>query len=456
MNYTVVRAMSDNSLDSRDCLRLFTYRAGYLSLAATVFALSFASCAMQIARAPAALQPEVAQPIYETLVRFDLENAALDARAALTFVADENTAGRVAFLLNSGFQLQGVSGVAVRSYRSEPFQPVPVWNVIEVELDDTIAPGSRVSVEFTYAGRPEFPDNNINGISREWVELNLDSQWHPIFASFDQAMQGILRLELPPQWEVVASGSAAFEDGLHVIRNTVPQPDVAFAAAPSFERLRSKNFTVYFMEPGARTAAAVLEAGENCASYLNERYGTRDPLPRGRVVLADREGPGYARKNYIVLSEVDPENAAGLHYFLCHELAHYWTPSPGPFSPDHWMSEAFAEYVAVRYLRERFGQEAFDHRAVRWEEMGRSHGPVWSPKTTEPPTFDLMYRRAPHLLYRLEQRIGVEQMDRFLEQYMTEDVRSTPDLLERLAAAAGSETAQWFRDQLARGPDSTP
>lgn len=93
-----------------------------------------------------------------------------------------------------------------------------------------------------------------------------------------------------------------------------------------------------------------------------------------------RDGPGYARKNYIVLSQINPDDTTGLHYFLCHELAHYWTPSPGPFSPDHWMSEAFAEYVAVRYLREHFGEEPFNDSVDRWEEMGRAHGPVWTPE----------------------------------------------------------------------------
>lgn len=445
--------MADHSLNVRGRLQLFTRRARCVSLAATVFTLSSASCARQHAPAPAALQPEAGHPVYDTEVRFDLENTALDARVALTYVAEESTAEKVTFLLNRGLQLHEVSGAAVRSYRSEPFQPVPMWNVVEVELDETVSPGSRVRVEFSYAGSPEFPDNDINGISGERIELNLDSQWHPIFASFDQQMRGTLHLELPPQWEVVASGSTSFENGRHVIRNTVLQPDVAFAAAPSFERLRSENFTVYFRQATPHAAAAVLETGERCARHLNERFGARDPLPRGRLALADRKGPGYARKNYIVLSQVNPDDSVGLHYFLCHELAHYWTPSPGSFSPDHWMSEAFAEYVAARSVRERFGQEAFDRRAARWEEMGRAHGPVWTPEITERPTFNLMYRRAPHLLYLLEQRIGTERFDRFVERYMTENVRATPELLERLVAVAGPEAARWFREELARRPE---
>lgn len=440
-------------MNFQSALRFSGWRTDYRWLAA--LSLCLMSCSTVRPPAQVAIEAQQGEPVYETDVRFDLENGALAARARLTWLTDDSTATQAAFLLNRGLQLEEVRGAGVRSYRSEPFRPMPVWNLVEVELDGSVSPGSLVTVEVIYAGTPEFPDNGINGISGEWVELNLDSQWHPMFASFDQAMRGVLRLELPRGWQVVASGSSSFENGFHVIRSTVPQPDVAFTAAPSLEQLRSERFTVYSRTPAPRAAAAVLEAGENCGRYLDERFGAQDPLPRGRLVLAERDGPGYARKNYIVLSEIDPGDAAGLHYFLCHELAHYWTPSPGPFSPDHWMSEAFAEYVAVRYVRESFGQTAYERRVARWEEMGRAHGPVWRPGLERPPTFQVMYRRAPYLLHQLEQRIGHEQFERFLERYMTEEVRSTPELLEQLEEVAGPEAARWLLEQLARGPDES-
>jgi aminopeptidase N len=81
-----------------------------------------------------------------------------------------------------------------------------------------------------------------------------------------------------------------------------------------------------------------------------------------------------------------------------------------------------------------------------------SHEPVWTPESTQRPSYFTMYRRGPWLLSRLEERIGTERFDRFLQRYMTEPVRTTPELLERLEAVAGAEAAQWFRDELARGP----
>lgn len=425
-------------------------RIAYLTFAALV--PSVTTCLPQHAVAPSVMRaPTPGQSVYDTRISIDLETGILDARSTLSYVANENTAAAVGFLLNRELSLHGVRGAPVRSYHSVPFQPVPGWNLVEVQLDG-VASGAVVTLEVAYSGEPELPSDNINGISAAWVELNLDSQWHPIFSTFDQEMTGLLRVELPSDWKVVASGLSSFEDAVHVIRNTVPQVDVAFVAAPSFESILSERFTVYFRSTDHRTASAVLKAAESCGSYLNQRYGELDTLPKGKLVLAERTGPGYARKNFIVLSQVDADDQVGLHKFLCHELAHYWTRSAGSFSPHHWMTEAFAEYVAGRYIREHFGQSTLDSLAAQWERVGRGDGPVWTPESSNRPSGVAMYMRAPHLLYRLEERIGTERFDRFLARYMVEDMRTTPELLDRLRDVAGGEAERWFREELASSP----
>lgn len=399
--------------------------------------------------------PAPRQAAYDTKIHIDRETAALDARSTLRYVADESTALEVGFLLNRALNLQAVRGVGVRSYHYGPFEPAPSWNLVKVQLDG-LFPRSVVTLEVAYSGKPELPSDGINGISTGWVELSLDSQWHPVFSTFDQEMIGVLRVDLPPEWQVVASGPSSFEDGFHVIRNTVPQVDIAFVAAPSFEHIRSDRFAVYHRSSDHRTASAVLRAATSCGAYLNQRYGARDPLPEGKLVLAGRSGPGYARKNFIVISQVDGDDQVGLHRYLCHELAHYWTRSAGSFSPHHWMSEAFAEYVAGRYIRDHFGGSRFDSVLAQWERFGQGQGPVWTRESTKRPSGVAMYRRAPYLLYRLEERIGTERFDRFLVRYMTEGVRTTPELLERLGDVAGAEAERWFREELASGPSGGP
>jgi hypothetical protein len=390
--------------------------------------------------------------VYETDVGLDLAAGTLNGRSTIRLVLSDSSARRVKLLLNRGLQVRSITGTGVRAHRVEASDLAPVWNTVVIEIDSAAAPGSPVSLDIAWSGKPEFSSDGINRITPEYVELNLDSNWHPVVASLDHVMTGTLRIGLPSGWRVAASGGVAFTDGAHLVRNTVPQVDVAFSAAPDFHAARSGHFTALYRGAGGDAAEPILRAAENCAAYLDSRFGVRERLPQGTLVLAGRTGPGYARKNYIVLSQIDPSDSVAVHGFLCHELAHFWTRSAGSFSPHHWMMEAFAEYASARFLRERFGEAVFQAQVARWEEGGRAHGPVWTPESTRRPTYFLMYRRGPWLLSRLEERIGTERFDLFLQRYMTEHVQTTPELLQHLEEVAGSDVREWLRAELARAP----
>lgn len=439
----------------RGCRNLFGSVHILPALAIVSTVILFSNFTVQQEADPVMLLPEYGIPVYETYARIDIDNKSLEVSTAFTYLADEITSKRIGFFLNGGLEISDITGPMVKSHRYEPFQLVPLWNHIEVELAKDAVPGDTIIVMLEYKGQLEFEESHsAEMFTSDWIDLNLDTMWHPIFDGFDQYMRGILRLSLPDDWEVVASGPGTFQKGVHVITNQIPQIDIAFAASPAFRTLRTEGLAVYFNKASDEAVAAVLEGGDNCIGYLNERYGTYNPIPFAKLIMADRAGHAYARKNYIVLStdDVDPNEPVRLHRFICHELAHYWTPSPGPFSPDHWMSEAFAELVAGRFIRDHFGEELFDLFLSQWKNQGRHHGPVWTPELKTRPGFELMYRRAPYLLYLLEEEIGKQQFERFLYRYMTEDVLTTPELLDRLEAVSGPEAKEWFRKELARTP----
>ncbi len=433
----------------RSCLRLG---------ATAAVALLAAACndAPRSSNANPPPEPAMGRLVYDADVHIGLDSGALDVRTTIRYVVAADDERRLGLLLNRGLEVRAVTGDLVRSHRVGPSGFAPSWHLVDVEFADTVARGTVVTIEFAYGGVPEMPGDGINRITPAWVELALDSQWFPVVSTFAEEMIGDLRVTLPPGWTLVASGTAAVEGGVHVLRNRVPQVDVAFIAAPATRHVRQDRVEVHHRTMGDDAVTAVLGAAAACVQDLDGRFGARDAFPGARLVLAERDGPGYARKNYIVLSAVNPDQAEAMHQFLCHEVAHYWTRSPGSFSPDHWMSEAFAEYAAAMAVRERFGAEAFDRLRMRWEEGGRAHGPVWTPESTRRPSYQLMYRRAPYLLSRLEERIGAEGFARFVARYMTEGAATTPRLLEHLSVAAGAEAAEWFRTELGGSPGVVP
>jgi hypothetical protein len=47
-------------------------------------------------------------------------------------------------------------------------------------------------------------------------------------------------------------------------------------------------------------------------------------------------GPVTVEVEYAGVLNIDRSDRVGLHGLLCHELAHYWTGSSGPFTADHF------------------------------------------------------------------------------------------------------------------------
>ncbi len=417
-----------------------------------VLATGAAGCAKPAARANGLPSPEAGIVVYQAEVGFRLDDAALDVVATLHLPSSAATGDTIRLLLNRGLSVRSVTGAGVRSHGVAASDFSPAWQVVIVTLDRAPEAGSERTIRISYHGRPELPADGINAILPNRVELNLDSQWFPIPARIDHELIGDLRVRLPQGWQV-ASGGVADQDGAEiVVRTRVPQVDVAFSAAPALRELAGAQFTVLYSNAGERTARAALTAAENCAGYLDARFGKQYPFPGGRIVLADRPGPGYARKNYIVLSNINPDSTEALHNFLCHEVAHYWTRFSGAMSPNYWLIETFAEFSAALYLRDRIDQAAFDRRRAVWEAGGRAAGPVWTPETTARQPYAVAYRRGPYLLALLEDRIGREPFARLIDDYMGTRIASTTALLDHLQTIAGAETSEWFQAELAKGP----
>lgn len=410
-------------------------------------ALLIVSAALCVGASPVAAQTATLR--YDADVAIAPDSGWLDVEVTLHYPVPATGASGVALLLNQALTIHALEGARVHGYSVRPSEYSPAWNQVDVTFVDTIRPGDTVSIAMSYRGRPVMPGDGINRITPSWVELGLDSQWFPVVTTFAQAMIGAVRIRLPESWSVVGSGDVVFENERHVLRTRVEQIDVAFTASPSLQRVGRANAEVHHRTMPSEAVHAVLDVAAGCVDDMNTRFGARASFPVARLVLAERDGPGYARKNYIVLSTVNTDAVEALQQFVCHEVAHFWTRSSGSFSPDHWMSEAFAEYAAAMVVRERFGTDAFARLRARWNDTGAATGPVWTPTSTQRPSYPLMYRRAPALLAQLEERLGTERFAQLIARYMVDGVTSTTVLLELVAAIGGPDTAAWFRAALA-------
>jgi Peptidase family M1 domain len=384
--------------------------------------------------------------VYTGDVAIDPQSQLLTGHWSIRFIADSAAADSVALFLNRGLAVSRVFGPNVSGFASRLSDGD---QVLTVRFASRLSPGAEGRIDLEYSGVPTFGSDGINRISPTWVELGLDSYWLPVFADYRKRIAGQVRIDLPPGWSAVASGTITRDGNQLVLTPGIPLIDIAFSASPTLHHTDAANASVFWTTADSPTVARVLATAESCREYLNARYGASDSLPSVRLVLAPRSGPAYARRNYIMLTDAGAIPPAALGGYICHEFAHFWSSAANSSGPENWLNEGMAEYVSSRYVRASFGQAQFDSVVARWQKMSAGP-PIWTPQSTKRPSAQISYRKAPFLLSRLEERIGSAKMDQFVRRYMEERIRTTPDLIAALQDVAGRDAASWFRDELAR------
>ena len=113
------------------------------------------------------------------------------------------------------------------------------------------------------------------------------------------------------------------------------------------------------------------------------------------------------------------------------------------------MTEAFAEFTAFRFLATHGLQGAAERTLQQWQKEAKKAGAIWTPDSLKRPEHEQMYRKAPYLLYLLQQRLTPQQFNAFHRQYMSGDINTTAALLDMLEQLTNETVRHWFSQQLA-------
>lgn len=385
-------------------------------------------------------------PAYDGTVTVEPDSHRLQAQWRIRFVCSRAEADSATLLLNPGLRLSRLTGPEVLGFSRTAGDP----DRITVQLGPAARADRESEIDLEYEGAPRFGSDSINNIGPRWVALGLDSFWQPVFDDFGQTIVGGARVVLPRGWEAAASGVTGAGRTAHLVRNRLPLPDVAFSASPAFRVAEVGAIRVYHVGAPEAMVSRTLATTLACADYLNALFRAGPPLPPLSVVLAPRQGPGYARKNYIVITAGADTAEVPLLHFLCHEEAHYWATGANASGPEHWLNEGLAEYLAGRAVRALAGAEAYGRVVAHWERGATGQPFVWSDTATRRPEPRVAYAKAPYLLDVLERRIGPATMDTLLARFLLRPERTTPALIEALRSVSDDGTTAWFRGELAR------
>lgn len=410
-----------------------------------LFVASIASATA--ATTPAAAATDDAPLHYSGTVTFQPGEGRVSADLDLRLPLDDDS-GEIEFFFNIGYAIEHLAGPAIESHALRPMPGNDAWTMLVVGYDPQTA-GDTLDMEIRYAGTPQMPDNGINQVSGDWIELTVDSAWHPVVATLLRPIDARIDLRLPEDWTVVSSGTLTpIENGVR-LTTRFPQPDIAFTAGPGLESAGTDAMRIVHRGADPATLAAILDRGAACRDWLNRRFGPDSRLPPTRFTIASRDEGGYSRINYIALTDVSETSPERLTAFLCHELGHYWSRGAPPMSVENWLNEAFAEFLGALAVREMYGEDAYAAQLDDWIDRSREAGTIWTPDDPARRSYVINYKKGPWFLHRLRERIGEPTFDRLLRRYALDPIGTTPAFLDVLAELTDRDTREWAIEQLA-------
>jgi hypothetical protein len=225
--------------------------------------------------------------------------------------------------------------------------------------------------------------------------------WYPRPAGEDFATARV-SLDVPAGWLGVTGGAllaARTEGGRTRAEYRLDQPGKFVTAvvgrlADVGLRQEGEQAVRGYAAPRAKGATlAQMQAAQEMLAFLAGKFGP-SPYPTLGLVVAEGETPGGHSPPGLVYLQVrppvlgtrtlpdDPANFSDLPgFFLAHEVAHQWWgqgTAPANYR-ERWLSEAWAQYSAALWLRERLGEGAFRRmmdRMARWALRHDAAGPI--------------------------------------------------------------------------------
>jgi hypothetical protein len=349
------------------------------------------------------------------------------------------------FLLGPQYTLHNIKAEGLRSYAlaQKADRPFPFYLL---KFDQPLSEGLPLNIQFNY----EIDLKKDNHLNSDWIELNADKMWFPNFNDLNNefAYEVTIR-NFPPDFTPIGHSSALLtthETGIH-IKKTTPWAEVLLLAGKDMKTWQlEENLKVIAR---ATTADSIVTSigtkVKHSIAYLNEAFGSTDPITEFTVVLRNTTskelGFQFSRQNMIVTG-VDFNDYAD----LSHEVAHYWWMGAN-FIDEPWLNESFANYSMYLVL-EAFEPSEFQKLVRRNNWRSQQAIPVKDATLFTPDAYDSYYNKGSIILKKLEQRIGRELMNTFLQRRVEKKINTTQGVLEELEALTDSETRAFFESLL--------
>ncbi|MCP2520975.1 hypothetical protein NLD30_11105, partial [SCandidatus Aminicenantes bacterium Aminicenantia_JdfR_composite] len=217
------------------------------------------------------------------------------------------------------------------------------------------------------------------------------SLWYPVYSSTDY-FKASLKITIPSKYTCLANGQKIKIETDEIKKEKTyyflidyPVKYLSFIVGEFV--LNSEEKKPIFIEAYSTPDTTSKEEGELIKDIINfyeEKFG---PYPYPKLTLIKRTfnlKGGHSPASLIILntlpqkkglfrysSPVDLSQWKG--YFLAHEIAHQWWGQTITWDTyhDQWLSEGFAQFASILYLKKRYGEGVFNYSLEKFNKWVR-------------------------------------------------------------------------------------
>ncbi len=283
-----------------------------------------------------------------------------------------------------------------------------------------------------------------NAIRPDWIELALYSAWFPL-ANAEDKFSYDLRVALDPAYRVTGAGEIrTVAPGVWRIRQRRETFDINLLASTQLHN-NSIGGGVMQLESAGLTPEQeqqIVRASGNTMERLTQWFGPPSS-PGLTVVFAPRTGGGgYSRPGLVCYERRTLGGGEErLLRDLAHEMGHLWWIGAPVTSWEDWLNEGFAEYTSLMIVRDQLGDAAFEAGITGLKREAQGMPPIRGISRSSGKAYTVLYKKGALVLYRLEQEMGREAFQQYLEKLASTRSRSVDGALA-LLEQCGSSSAK--------------
>lgn len=359
---------------------------------------------------------------------------------------------------------------------------------IEVFYRGTIRPPSMTS---DVVDGPQIDDRMLlSPLKSETLLFTQSAFWYPAPAD-DDYFQAQLNIIVPPEYTCIASGELigiSKQRGLesvadvekmgwskYIYRTKSPLKYLAFVVG-YFLKIQEDSLPIpirYFRTSDIHMQRwDLFGEAKKILQFYESRFG---PFPFEKLSVVQRlwlQRGGHSPASFIILNElprlsgqrrlISPDTPVDLsrwkEYFLAHEIAHQWWGQAVTWATyhDQWISEGLAQFSAILYLKDKYGDREFSHilkQFSRWTEKKSDKGAITMGSRISYVDFEayqsIIYNKTALVLNMLNDIIGEEKLFQGLKGFFQSHkygAARTYDFIQAFQTVAERDLTNFFKN----------